>query len=168
MIKTYSHQEMLKIWRRNIGLEPLRADCTIEAYEGIEINDIIGRRMRKWYLELLDTAPAHLLPLEDVGAQSSVAGRVVSLPANARRPLSVKLKGWPRAALIAVEARPARISPNYGDISGRRWPTARRAGGVLEVSPEGTAVESLVAVVDPGPDTYILDESLLPFSTFDI
>lgn len=56
MIVTLSSQQMLQTWRDCAGLEPLSADCSIERFDGIDINSRLTRLMRQWYLALLDSA----------------------------------------------------------------------------------------------------------------
>ena len=151
---TLSHSEMLARWRRALGLSTLRTDCSIEAVEGIDIDAVITDKMRKWYLDLLDSADPALLPVERITADFG----------RARRILEVKFSGWKRAAvpLTSSEAIPFLSRRS----NARRCPTPEHPVAVLTPKgihpyPEGN-LEYIVGVIDPGPDVYILDESLLP------
>jgi len=105
MIINLSSDEMLKLWRLNCALLPLREDCVVERADGIDIDSLLSRRMRDWYLNLLDTAPVNLLEVSDIALQ--VAPRPISdgsveieLPERCRRVVEVELIGWNRPATI--------------------------------------------------------------------
>lgn len=165
-----SKQQMLEIWRKRLGLQPRMADCSVAAFEGIDLDDLIAARMREWYLGLLDNAPAHLIPTADIA--SDVAIRLddsplwltVSLPDSIRRPLSVKLKGWmvsvPVLSVEEAATTVARMASPYAR-PGVYAPLAVISPMGLRVTPAAGLVEELIAVSDSGPESYILDESLL-------
>ena len=100
MLVTLTHSEMLRLWRAAAGLEPMRADCTVERVEGIDANAMIEPRMRTWYLRLLDTADPALLPTADVRDEIVLspcrehAAATAVLPERARRLLELRLTGW--------------------------------------------------------------------------
>lgn len=168
---TLTKNEMLALWRKSHGLDTLRADCSVEAVDGIDIDAWLEPKMRRWYLNLLDTAPAHLVPVGEFGRSSSVTvtaspvGAIVP-PAAVRRVLSVKLQGWQRPVVpVSEEEAAGRLgrlaSPFFRP--GRNEPLAVvRADGTLLVAPvDVPVVESLRCVADPGEDVYQLDETLL-------
>ena len=167
---TLSQSEMLALWRRNLGLEPRRTDCSITAYEGIDIDDIILRQMRRWYLNLLDTLDPHLIPTADVAARAAISPRQgggceVKPPVGVRRPLTVKLRGWQFHAPVLRNVSPERLGSFRSPFlkPGPRTPLAVLSpDGTILAFPAGDVIEELRAVIDPGPDTYTLDESLLP------
>lgn len=167
MVK-YTSDEMLAAWRRALGLETTRTDCTVTAFEGIDVDSLIRQKMRRWYVGLLDRAPLHLVPVECYVDVQMSAGRdgwgTVSLPAGARRPLEVMLTEWhnPARVLAPEEAAPAvaRMASPYG-LPGTARPLAVLGSGCIRVYPAKGKVERLIAVADPGPDAYVLDESLM-------
>lgn len=169
-MKTYSSAEMLAIWRTRLGLQTSRTDASVVIFEGIDTDAHISRRMRLWYLDLLRTADPSLLPTADVARQATLsafspATRLISLPDGALRPLLVKMQGWispvvPLAGEPAARAI-ARLASPYAQPC-TEAPLAACITATLLVGPvETPVIESLTAVVDPGPDRYVLDESLL-------
>ncbi len=167
---TLTHHQMLAEWRRVLGLAPALTGCTVEIVGGINLEPDISRAMRIWYLAQLDTAPLHLVPHRDIASQATlIRGQQlarVSLPASVRRVVSVRLSGWHAAAapVAADTAAPriARLASPFGR-PGNAQPLAAFLPEGLAVAPAApdAVVESLIAVVDPGPETYVLDESLL-------
>ena len=168
---TLSKSEILAIFRREIGLDPRRTDCSITVREGLDVDDILLRHIRRWYLNLLDSAPPELLPTGDVASKSGLTLRPdspwgsVALPQEARRPLRIKLKGWVNDAAVTspdkAAASVSRMASPFGK-PGNYEPLAVAEGHTILVCPPSGIVESLTAIIDPGEDTYILDESLLP------
>lgn len=172
MLLTLTHSEMLKLWRTAAGLEPLRSDCRVERVEGLDADAIIEPRMRAWYLHLLDTAPAGLLPVADVADEIVLtpglgrAAATATLPARVRRLLSVRLTGWRNQALpsaVGDASRRCAMSLNPYLQPGPCHPMCVAGGRRLELRPfeDGDIVLEATAVVDPGSESYVLDESLL-------
>lgn len=171
MTLTLTKSEMLALWRRVHGLDPLRADCTVEAVDGIDIDAWLEPKMRRWYLRQLDTASPALLPVRELARSCSVAATSsalspVTLPDGVRRVISVKLQGWKRPVepLAWVDAAPrlARLASPFCQPGPCEPMAVIRADGALLVAPvKVPAVESLRAIIDPGPETYIIDETLL-------
>lgn len=163
---------MLAIWRRAWGLEVQRADCMVEAVEGVAVDKLIEQRMRAWYVGLLDKAPARLLPVEDISPSLTVVGLGTMasawLPAGVRRLLEIRLSGWTNPAVPADIAdgscaRRMHLALNPYSAPGPAHPLAALDGPRLYLSPfgHGWSVAAALAVVDPGENTYKLDESLL-------
>lgn len=172
MIKTYSRSEMLVLWRRAAGLEPLRSDCTVDRTDGVDVDAMIEPRMRSWYLQLLDTAPVELLRVEDVAAEVVTTanvgrpGALGTLPPRVRRLVSIRQTGWKTATVpvgAAEGAERLRRSLNPFLAPGPQTPLCVVLGRSMELQPfeDGDVVVSARAVTDPGPATYVLDESLL-------
>ena len=165
---SFTKNEMLALWRRCLGFDTIRTDCTVSSYEGIYVDDIITRHMRQWYLHLLDTAPAHLVPTADFAESASLTigsdgwGRI-ELPEGARRPISIKLSGWNVAAQVISDekAEPilARMASPFA-MPGPCSPLAFYRHG-LRINPAIGNIEGLIAVADPGPERFDLDESLI-------
>ena len=169
MLRSYTHSEMLELWRSVAGLEPLRADCTVEAVEGLDADGVIVPRMRTWYLNLLDTAPAHLLPVADVASECVLkalpgGAAAVELPQKVRRLLRVRLSGWSRAAVpgeIRADTPAMRLNPYCGP--GKAAPMCELSGRTVVLRPASASdkLAEVLAVVDPGSTLYDLDESLI-------
>lgn len=166
---TYTQEEMLAIWRTRLGFDELRTDCTVERYDGLDVNAGILAAMRAWYLNLLSTAPAQLLPVRQFSPATSAAGssllRLVP-PPECRRVLEVSSPRW------ACPAEPQSRRDVAGLLAGLSSPYAEAAPGlpVAAVCGDGSLLAApldedsavtLTGVADPGPDTYILDPSLL-------
>lgn len=168
---TLSKTEMLSIWRREHGFEPLRTDCTVEATDGIDIDAWLEPKMRRWYLRLLDTAPVHLLPVRELSrsvtlSSTSAPLAVVTPPEGVRRVISVRLQGWQRPVQPVAEGEAAAALARTASPYGRPGPceplAVVRPDGTLLVGPvDIPVIDSFRAVVDPGPETYTLDESLI-------
>ncbi|MDO4319692.1 MAG: hypothetical protein Q4C34_03880 [Bacteroidales bacterium] len=165
----YTKSQMLSLWRNALGIDTLRSDMTLSRVDGIDIDAYIGRRMRLWYLGLLDTAPLDRLTLTDIAAGvTAVADGCcarIDLPDGCRRVASVALAGWQRAVgpVGGDEARRvmARAASPY-TLPGICEPAVVACGRSLLCMPATTpTVASLMAVIDPGPESYVLDESLL-------
>lgn len=172
MLRTLTHDEMLKLWRTAAGLEPLRSDCRVERVEGLDADAVIEPRMRSWYLRLLDTAPPQLLPVADVADRLTLTPdpaaprAAATLPDGVRRLLSLRLTGWMRPAGPADEdeaSRRAALALNPYLRPGPHSPLCITRGRRLTAAPfeDGDIVAEAMAVTDPGPELYILDESLL-------
>jgi len=172
MLQTLTRSEMLKLWRKAAGLEPLRADCTVERVEGLDADAVIEPRMRAWYLHLLDTAPPGLLPIDDVAGDIVLAPCVEHaaatgmLPERARRLLEIRVTGWNNPAqpcTVADAQRRCALALNPYSAPGASHPMCVCTGRRIHVCPieDGDIVHYALAVVDTGPDCYVLDESLV-------
>lgn len=96
---TYNSTEILNLWKTIMHLEPVRRDCMIERDDGIDIDALLTLHIRQWYAQLLETAPAEWLPIEDVKNDCRLNlgnDQVVTatLPPQCVRPVEWKLKGW--------------------------------------------------------------------------
>lgn len=166
---TYTKSQMTAIWRSALGIDTLRADMTLSRVDGIDTDTYITRQMRLWYLNLLDTAPVERLALTDISAEAKAAtdGDTVrvTLPENCRRTVCIRLAGWQRAAAPltgeAAAQTAARAASDYA-APGVCEPAVIAEGRTLVCMPASSpTVTSLMAVIDPGPELYVLDESLL-------
>lgn len=166
-----TRSEMLACWRRALAIDPTPAGCTVAMFEGIDTDAVIGHHMRQWYLRLLDTADPALLPVDDIARDTTLAAAAdsatVILPADVRRVVDIRLQGWARAVAPLARDSPeavrrlARMASPYAR-PGAGEPLAVQLPGRLFVAPvDMPVISSLRVIRDPGPDTYILDESLL-------
>ena len=171
MLQSYTHNEMLRLWRMRAGLDPALADCTVEAVEGLDADAVIAPRMRSWYLNLLDTARPELLPMEDIAAEmvlmNSITGTSVAvIPPRARRVIELRLSSWKNTARPVAPADDVRshtLALNPYSAPGSVRPLCSVCGRRLYLSPAAPSekLSMALAVVDPGAGTYTLDESLL-------
>ena len=64
MMLRLTQADMLAQWKMRRYLEPLRTDCLISRSDGIDIDAYCVMEMRRWYLDLLATAPVEFLAPE--------------------------------------------------------------------------------------------------------
>lgn len=169
-MKTFTESEMLAIWRSRLGFDELHTDCSIESFDGYDVDSRIRQAMRAWYLRLLDTAQPRLLPCEQVEASSTqVFGHrqlLIRLPGRCRRPLRMHADRWCSAAAPDCSERTLldlqRLASPFG------WPDD--SCPIMCLLPDGAVVAapldcddtfSIFAVVEPADGAYTLDESLL-------
>lgn len=165
MIVTYSHEQMLSLWRHLLAVEPLRLDCEVGRTDSVDLDAMIAPVMRAWYLHVLDSADLKLLPVENVAAEALCEPRlrgvtVVVPPQRARRIVSVAFAGWPM---------PVRADASEADVmrcgANACWPVPMAAtladGSIAAAAVAGGALTQLWAVVDAGPHAYVFDESLI-------
>lgn len=171
MMLRLSRAQMLERWMRMRGFGPVRSDAAVVRTDGIDLGLLMEEEMRRWYVRMLDEADARLLPTDNLAGEVTLkaddaAGAVISLPERARRVVSLRMSNWKRGATIVAEgSAQARRQDNGLACSGVWCPVAiALSGGCLRVTDITAAggVAELTAVVDPGPDTYIFDESLFP------
>lgn len=171
---TLTHSEMLSRWMLHCGFEPLRADAAVVRTDGIDLERLMAQQMRQWYLDLLDTAPVEMLETDDIAAQLDVTtdgdgvGRV-ALPADCRRLISIRVKGWSRdATIVDAGSALARRQCNRLTRGGSACPVAVVEGrrvALYSLAGDTAVVESAMAVMRPADDVYRLDEralSLIP------
>ena len=174
MILTLSKEEMLKRCRLQAGLEPLRADCDLTVTDGIDSDAFLEQKIRQRYLELLYSAPEHLVGSKDVASEGECSlidgtldgGVRVKLPAKVRQVFKLRLRGWNVGTTVkAVDEIEAVINAQRNAYTAATpWtPVAVRvADDELLAWPATTLLckaEEVRAAVDPGGDVYVLDEA---------
>ena len=172
---TLTHDQMLAQWKLRHYMEPLREDCEVTRYDGVNVDSLIALAMQDWYLHLLDTAPLKMVPLTDLANETAQIDRpetgavVVKLPENVRRVVAVNIEGCPQDIVPVTDMTDYRVALQKSEYSrgGRCEPVAvLSAGGILTVYGEDESgklpvVEHIYAVVLPEANTYIFDESAL-------
>lgn len=174
MVRSYTRAEMLSHWRLAHGFETGNTGVDIEAFEGLDTSTALAASMRQWYLGLLDTAPVHKLQttVMKLPAEATSGGIMsrAAIPAGVRRLLYVDSQGWGHGVVPVEPAEAGRrlgrvaspyARPSEGD------PMAVVLPGCVEVAPCKAGEIEIRAIVDPGPDVYILDDSLLPVPSLD-
>ncbi|MDE6397486.1 MAG: hypothetical protein K2K84_09455 [Muribaculaceae bacterium] len=172
MIITLSDNQMLGKWRRGALLEPALADCSVERFDGLQVDPVLRQAMRTWYLGLLREGNPAMLKVTDIsdraGLRPEGTGRWrVTVPADTVRILELTIEGqpWPvrtldvnretdRRAIAALGNRYCRMSFTAVIGADRQWTLT---GPPLE-SP---GIASCRAITDPGDEIYVLDERLL-------
>ncbi len=145
------YQELKKL----AGFSSLHEDCTVERFDGIDIDSVLRPRLEAEHLQRLDSADLDLLRLEDVRARVALASRggvtVLELPPDCRRLVSVRLSGWKRQAEIvdadSGDPRLKRIGNEYA-LPGAEHPLAVRRGRQYELwpgAPQLMPVENILA-----------------------
>lgn len=175
MLTTLSSSQMLDVWRSCAGLEPLLDQCSVTRFDGVDIDSWLRPLMRRWYLDYLDglfpgiprpvVKAAGLLSLELTDADGPQAS--VSADPSVRTVLSLRLSGWSSDAFVASGADAARalvLMSNPFSRPGAASPLAWLGDDdVVRVAPADSSsrIVAALAVVDPGPDTYIFDDRAL-------
>ena len=97
-----NESEMLALWKQISRLDTPRRDCNVEWDDGIDLDALLTTHIKQWYAHQLNTAPAHLLPIEDVKDQILLScdndGVVIAAtPDHCVRPVEWKLTEWERS-----------------------------------------------------------------------
>lgn len=166
MMLRLTSDEMLRIWRECAGLEPLNADCTIERFDGIDLDSMIRRRMRLWYLALLDEGRPEMTgaPADATGLLTLGDGGLITAAPEVRRVVSLQLSSWARGVTVRdaddVAGR-LHLEANPYSAAGPLQPAAwRDSGGIIRVAPYSASdsIAAAAAYADTGEDLYVLDE----------
>lgn len=165
-MKEFTAAQMLRIWRRHLGLDSVRVDCTVEAFDGADIDALITDAMRAWYLELLDTAPLHLVPTgrATVRSTSVLANSLmhITVGPEVRRVVDIESPRWSRPAAIMARAGMEVVMSRAMSPYCEWWPWAAVQGRDIIAAPlEESDAFTVTAVIDPGADKYILDQTLV-------
>ncbi len=109
-----SEQQMLALYKTMTHLDEVRRDCTIERDDGIDLDGWLALRLQQWYAQLLETAPAEWLPVEDVKAQVALAVDAcgvarATVPAQCVRPVEWRLAGWHSSVVSFMSPRDPQV-----------------------------------------------------------
>lgn len=180
---TLTQAQMLALWRQAQGLQPTAAAVTVEQWDSIDIETQLAIRMRQWYLRLLDSADERLLSPTDISAQLTLTRLsegtyAATLPFGCRRLLRLQIEDAGGRSLVIPQPieYDIRHDTRYRRRRANRYaaeayipPRARVCGPRLVVMCDHGAAgaEALPtilaadAIIDPGEDTYVLDEAAL-------
>lgn len=164
-----STDEMLSQWRMRRALEPLRSDCTIERIDGIDLDSFLKMEMRDWYLNLLDTAPLHLLSLTDIASKVSISRNndlsvTITLPQKCRRVIELTLDCSPSPIKITTsDTHLAICQQNPFSRSGTSSPIAIYCHDnlIIHAGSNDFNIVKLLCVMEPDDGFYELDEAAL-------
>ncbi len=180
---TLTQAQMLSLWRRAQGLEPTAAAVSLEQWDSIDTEAQLALRMRQWYLRLLDTGDETLVATSDISTQISLR-RVgdgmyaATLPSTCRRLLRLNITDDCGTSMVVpdTEAISETAATRYRRRRANPWGASAfvpaRAcvcGQNLIISCGCGAggdealpvISEAQAVVDPGDETYVLDEAAL-------
>lgn len=164
-----STDEMLSQWRMRRALEPLRSDCTVERIDGIDLDSFLKMEMRDWYLNLLDTAPIHLLTLTDITSKVSLSKNkdrsvAICLPQGCRRVIELTLDCSPVPIKITTADTPLAIcQQNPFSQSGTVSPIAIHCHDrlIVHAGSDDFNIVQLLCIMEPDDGFYELDEAAL-------
>lgn len=181
MKTTLTQAQMLSLWRRAQGLEPTVGGVSLEQWDSIDTEAQLALRMRQWYLRLLDTGDETLVATSDISAQIALCrvGEGVyaaTLPSSCRRLLRLNITDEcgtsmvvpdtgdiPETAVIRYRRRRANPWGASAFIPARAW--VRGQSLIITCGPGADrdlpVISDAQAVIDPGDETYILDEAAL-------
>lgn len=176
MMLSLTPERMLALWKLTHGYEPLRSDASVVRSDGIDLDALLRLEMRRWYTDLLDNGPLHLLPVRDISGSSVAFDRtdssvLLSVNRTLRRIVEVKLRGWNRPARIIGLDYDRRADILQAQASPYACAGANEPIAVIESHntlrcyppPAGTpAIAVLRAVVEPDNGLYEFDEAALP------
>lgn len=165
-------QQIRLLARQILGFEHSLVSANIEQTDGIRVDDLIDKAIRAWYLDLLDNGdiamlvpqtPEHL----SVTLSRTCDGAQLTLPDSVRRVLFVHHEGWKRAAnvlpaselqrIVSRQRNPFTAATPYTPVAVED-PDCRHI--VTFPTPEN-ANGAVTAVIDPGDDDFIFDESAI-------
>lgn len=129
------------------GFKSLHADCSVERFDGIDLDAALRSRLRSAWYELLDTADPALLPTADytnsvTTLYESDCSVTIALPPGCRRLTSIRLRAWRRPAEIICNsdgAYPNSLGNPYAQ-PGYEHPIALRRLNTYELFPKPAVV----------------------------
>lgn len=175
MIVTLTSDQMLLAWRSCAGLESLTIDCSIERFDGIDINSRIRFLMRQWYLELLDShdplllgPPVDVSNLVDIAARYPDGSAAIRFSPSLRVLSSIRLSDWLRPASVtdaSLLANSIALHANPFARPGVCAPLAWRqhSDASVRITPVSASAQIVEAngYIDTGEDSFRLDSRAL-------
>lgn len=162
--------QMLHLWKQVMRLDTPRRDCTAEWDDGIDIDALLLTHIKQWYAHQLNTAPAHLLPIENLAGQvpltSSNGIVIATVPQQCVRPVEWKLSEWQRSVTQFLDpcSHEAMLQLNEWTRGGACNPAIIDYGfQLLMMSTKSTTplLELARCVVRPADGNYRFHASLL-------
>lgn len=163
---------MLDLWRLAAGLVPAEAEASVERFDCLDIDRRLEIAMRAWYLDLLDNAAVRYLAPENISARlvwqrdSATGTLAAEIPADVRRVLAVRMDVFSLPVDFVRSGRDL-VVPADGYVFTRSICSPLCYGDVPP-EPAGASAFSafkvpgvVLAITDPGEETYILDDSAL-------
>ena len=169
MLTTYTKNQLMAQWRLRRGLEPMRADVTVE-FDGVDTEALEEAQLADWIADMTANAPAEMLGQKDLSVRCTVkaatgGGTDVELPASVgcRRVLGVRLSGWMREGrLVAPDSREAMLQRWEYTQAGVESPVAVvYSPQHVRCFPAGEDVECFRAITEGDGETLTIDSALL-------
>lgn len=175
----FDKEEMLALWKRAHGMEPLRHDCELVRTDGPDADSILEHDMRCWYLRCLMEDDPATLPLTDLASQvtltaspSGAAG--VTLPEECVRVVHVMMEGWEREAEVVddpLDRRAIAMTNPFGRAGAAR-PVAVVEGSSLRlyspVSASAQITRLEVVMLPQSDELYILTSAMMAKLQFEL
>lgn len=73
MILRLNDEQMLALWREGAGLEPAFSEASVERFDAVNVDGLLRRAMRAWYIDYLYTAPIEMVPLTDLTSYARIS-----------------------------------------------------------------------------------------------
>lgn len=168
-----SESEMLTLWKKILNLDVPNTDCDVQRIDGIDLDATIWLHIRQWYAHLLQTAPLHMVPVEDMLGSATITTQAdsatqVQLPARCVRPVEVRMLGWKRSVteFLSPDHPVAKMQSNALLRAGTENPVVVAYDNRLELYPSATtglpaAVEILRAVAAPADGSFAFSPEAL-------
>ena len=165
-----TESEMLDLWKQVMRLATPRRDCTVEWDDGIDLDALLITHIKQWYAHLLNTAPAHLLPIEDLASDVELTTRdgmvIATSPEQSVRPVEWKLAEWQRSVTTFLDpcSHEAMLQLNEWNRGGAYNPAIIDYGFQLLLMSTASALPQLElarCVVRPADGSYQFHASLL-------
>ncbi len=159
-----------------LGFDHTREDGDSNQVNGTNVNVLLERLVRQWYLNILDHGEARYVipaPVEGMLLQAdrSPAGAVVlKLPSSCRRAVSVRLPGWARSAEVLPgseldETVNRQLNPfTAAEADSPVAVMLSEQGKTVACWPpyvSDTGSPSASGIIDTGKETITLDDSAL-------
>ena len=169
MIKQFSEDEMLRIWRDRAGYADARCDCVVEYVDGVDNDRRLLADIRRWYADLLLNAPVDLLPTENLATEATVTkisdhSARIDLPSRGVRLLGLRFKGEEQE-VTTFYSPGSRVERRYSDPSVRMYSRQIAIAYGRSVEVVGGKCDELLSlrmVANPKDGAFVFDESLLP------
>lgn len=165
-----TESEMLDLWKQVMHLETPRRDCTVEWDDGIDIDEMLLTHIKQWYAQLLNTAPSHLLPIEDLAEQVTINTRdgivIATVPQQCVKPVEWKLAEWKRSVTTFLDpcSHEAMLQHNEWTRGGACNPAIIDYGSqmlLMSTSSASPQLERARCVVRPSDGSYQFHSDLL-------
>lgn len=166
MTLSYNQDEMLALWRRRRGLEPLRSDGITVRRDGLDVDTLMLAELNAWYANLLARGSLDMVEVTELTDKivRKLDGTTLSvtLPERCRRVVSVRGRGWSRSAIPTPLEQVNVLDINQYAGRGPENPLAILDDRILTLyRVTGSEIESLRVVVQPEGGIYRFDETAL-------
>lgn len=170
MIREYSEEQMMRIWRIRAGMLVADCGCVVGRSDGFDVEELLRTDLRRWYAGLLRHAPADLLPIENLSSEAELiigdnyCARI-ELPERGVRVLGLSIEGMDRE-IVDFHRPGSYYDLVYKSETARKYatePVAVVSGRTIDLlGYKGGELKSLRMVAVPADGKFRFDDSLLP------